>query len=276
MAKVKTLTTTVSKLTGQLDALVGTGSAVPCTPGVEYQSGKDKDGKALCKYLTRPCDVFTNPRYFEKAAATRTSDRVCAQYTPFPAGSFLVVTGGAFKDNVYKKLKVCAKGKEFESTAGTRTSDRQCKAVTDCKKAGKVVVQPATATSDNECASKGQSAKEPARDCREIKELYAKLKSGYFYVDAKGAGVRKVWCDQQHQGGGWMLVGCVFTPRHRPCAACATPTVAADRGAPPCCLRPRSAARRSRLEPPPGAAVLLAIHASWGAGARTCTGTCNR
>ena len=205
---------------GNIEKALG---ASGCAPGVEYQSGKDKDGNALCKYLTQPCNTFydrTKAIMFEKTAASRTSDRVCSHYTPIPDGQFLVVAGGAFKDNVYKKFTVCTKGKEWESVAPTPTSNRECTAITDCKKIGKTEYIAATPTSDAKCATKGQAKDVPARDCVEIKQLYSKFKSAYFYVDGKGHGVRKVWCDQDTAGGGWMLVGyvgagprCVCTPK---------------------------------------------------------------
>ena len=127
---VSNLTTTVAGLTFRVDALIEStkskGAEVPCTPGIEYQSGKDKAGNAICKYLTQPCNTFSRTPMFEKAAATRGSDRVCAPYTATPAGQFMLVAGGAFKDHVFKKHTVCTKDKQFETVKPTPTSDRKC------------------------------------------------------------------------------------------------------------------------------------------------------
>lgn len=209
--RVKTLEATVTKMNGALDGLVAAVNTeeVPCTPGVEFQSGTDKKGKAICKYLTFPCHELGGVGYFQKTAATRISDRVCSKYSPQPAGQYLAVRGGAFDDNVYKKFKVCTKGKEFESVAGTATSDRECKTITDCKKIGKILAKAATATSDAECILIGQTKTSPARDCVEIKQRAPGLKSDFYWVNGGGQGVRLVWCDQEHQGGGWMQVGYV-------------------------------------------------------------------
>jgi len=208
---VNTLTTTATKMTAQLDALVAAASSgedAACTPGVEYQSGTDKSTKkAICKYLTQPCNTFATYPMYEKQAASRTSDRVCAPYSRLPEEQYVAVAGTAFKDNVFKKLTVCTKGKQYQSTPPTSTSDRKCSTITDCKKAGKIVATPATATTDAECAILGQTKDNAARDCVEIKQKLSKLPSGYFYVKDVNQNVRKVWCDQVHKGGGWMLMG---------------------------------------------------------------------
>lgn len=206
---VKTLASSATKMTGQLEAIIAAASSgedAACTPGVEYQSGTDKTTKkAICKYLTQPCNTFVNNPMYEKTAATRTSDRVCVPVTLLGAGQYMAALGGAFKDNVYKKLTVCTKT-QYQTLAPTRTSDRQCKTITDCLKLKKVVLKPATATTDAVCASLGMVSSSPARDCVEIKQKFSTMKSGWFYVKSK-VGVRKVWCDQTHAGGGWMLVG---------------------------------------------------------------------
>lgn len=128
---VSKLKSTFEKLAGRVDVLVDSskGAEVPCTPGIEYQSGKDKAGKAICKYLTQPCNTFSRTPMYEKAAATRISDRVCASYTPTPAGKYLVVSGGAFKDHVFKAFTACTKGKQFEAVKPTPTSDRKCQVI---------------------------------------------------------------------------------------------------------------------------------------------------
>ena len=153
-------------------------STTACIPYVEYTAS---DGS--CVQLNRTCDSYSRVQHFERARPTRTSDRVC---TP----------------------KQACTSSQWSSSPGNAFEDRTCIAVTNCTANNLYASAPATATSDTVCVTlPGKSNTNPIATCNALVSNAAAASGFYWINTGGGGGVRQTYCDMDHEGGGWTMVG---------------------------------------------------------------------
>lgn len=157
-------------------------ASTPCIPYVEYTASN-----GACVQLNRTCEAYNTANLYESARPTRTSDRVCAPVTMCNADQWEFAGFNAFNDRVCRPVTNCS----INTNGNTYTA------------------APATATSDATCIlMPGMSADSPIpgrAGCRGLVGVPGVV-SGFFWVSSAGS-IRQVYCDMEHLGGGWTMVG---------------------------------------------------------------------
>ncbi|EDQ91697.1 uncharacterized protein MONBRDRAFT_22765 [Monosiga brevicollis MX1] len=102
--------------------------------------------------LCANCTICSSHSHYQVAACTATSDAECYGCTPCPTGSYFTEPCGAnVLEPVCAPCTVC-EGHQFTSTTCSSAHDRQCRDVTPCT-AKQFMLAPATTYSDNVCAN---------------------------------------------------------------------------------------------------------------------------
>jgi hypothetical protein len=158
--------------------------STPCVPYVEYEAAN-----GACIQLNRTCDAYAadiHGAHYERARPTRTSDRVCALVTVCNPNQWELTRSDAFTDRVCRPVTNCStntNGATFTATAATATSDATC------------IRMPGMS----------QSSPIQAGGCRTLLSVPGAA-SGFYWVLSAGS-ARQVYCDMDHAGGGWTMVG---------------------------------------------------------------------